>query len=94
VPSSHGQPLSDSIVELRPIDERDLDMIKRAAQDSEICRRVALLKAKPNEYFMRLWDTTSSTAGGGTQSSSRCFPATSTSAPSVLTPLLPKRPVG
>jgi [ribosomal protein S5]-alanine N-acetyltransferase len=53
-PPFYGQPLGDGVVELRPIDERDLDMIERAAQDSEICRRFALLKAKPNEYFMRL----------------------------------------
>jgi [ribosomal protein S5]-alanine N-acetyltransferase len=58
-----GQPLGDGVVELRPIDERDLDMIKRAAQDSEICRRFGLLKTKPNEYFLRLREA--SYAGSG-----------------------------
>src|SRR3954471_3438200 len=43
--------LSDGVVELRPIDRRDLETIKRAAHDPEIRLRFALLKARPTEYF-------------------------------------------
>jgi RimJ/RimL family protein N-acetyltransferase len=51
--SSQGPLLSDGVIELRLIDERDLDAINRAARDSEIRRRFALLKARPSEYFDR-----------------------------------------
>jgi len=52
--SSSQEPfLSDGVIELRLIDRRDLDAIKRAARDFEIRRRFALLKARPNEYFDR-----------------------------------------
>ena len=50
---SQDPSLSDGVVELRLIDRRDLDAIKRAARDSEIRRRFALLKTEPNEYFAR-----------------------------------------
>jgi ribosomal-protein-alanine N-acetyltransferase len=45
--------LTDGVIELRPIDERDLSAIQRASRDPEIHRRFALLKATPNEYFHR-----------------------------------------
>jgi RimJ/RimL family protein N-acetyltransferase len=51
--SSQDPSLTDGVVELRPIDKRDLNAIKRAALDSEIRRRFALLKARPQEYFSR-----------------------------------------
>jgi len=51
--SSQNPSLSDGFVELRLIDRRDLGAIKRAARDSEIRRRFALLKTEPNEYFAR-----------------------------------------
>jgi RimJ/RimL family protein N-acetyltransferase len=50
---SLDQLLSDGVVELRLIDKRDLDMLKRAAQDSEIRRRFGLSKLTPNEYVSR-----------------------------------------
>jgi RimJ/RimL family protein N-acetyltransferase len=45
--------LSDGVVELRPIQRRDLDSIKRAAKDPAIRRRFGLLKDSPTEYFER-----------------------------------------
>ncbi len=50
-PSSQDRSLSDGVVELRLIDKRDLDTIKRAARDSEIRPRFGLLKVRPSEYF-------------------------------------------
>jgi hypothetical protein len=38
-------------IELRLIDKRELDMIKRAARDSEVARRFGLPKDGSNEYF-------------------------------------------
>ena len=52
-PSSQEPSLSDGVVELRLIDKRDLNTIKRAARDSEVGRRFGLLKARPSEYFTR-----------------------------------------
>jgi RimJ/RimL family protein N-acetyltransferase len=56
-------PLSDGVIELRLIDERDIDTIRRAADDSEIRRRFGVLKAKPAEYFERYREL--SRCGGG-----------------------------
>jgi [ribosomal protein S5]-alanine N-acetyltransferase len=44
--------LTDAVVELRPIDKRDLETIRRASHDPEIRRRFGLL-ARPDEYFDR-----------------------------------------
>jgi RimJ/RimL family protein N-acetyltransferase len=44
--------LSDGVIELRPVDKRDLEMIKRATRDSEIRRRFGLLEW-PEEYLDR-----------------------------------------
>ena len=55
---THEASLSDGVIELRLIDKRDLEMIKRAAHNPDIRRRFALLKARPDEYFERyreLW---------------------------------------
>jgi RimJ/RimL family protein N-acetyltransferase len=52
-PSPRDPSLSDGVVELRLIDRRDLETIKRAAHDPEIRPRFALLKARPTEYFDR-----------------------------------------
>jgi RimJ/RimL family protein N-acetyltransferase len=62
-PSSQDPRLSDGVVELRLINKRDLDTIKRAARDSEIRRRFGLLKVRPSEYFARYWEL--SRAGSG-----------------------------
>jgi GNAT acetyltransferase-like protein len=61
--SAQHPPLSDGVVELRPIEKRDLDTIKRAARDPEIRRRFGLLKARPREYFARYMEL--SRAGTG-----------------------------
>jgi RimJ/RimL family protein N-acetyltransferase len=62
-PSSEEPSLSDGVVELRLIDKRDLDTIKRAARDPEVGRRFGLLKARPSEYFTRYREL--SRAGSG-----------------------------
>jgi [ribosomal protein S5]-alanine N-acetyltransferase len=62
-PTSHDEPLSDGVVELRLIDKRDLDTIEQAALDSEISRQFALIKERPNEYVARYQEL--SRAGGG-----------------------------
>lgn len=51
--SSPDPPLSDGVVGLRPIENRDLHMIERAASDSEICRRFGLSKLAPSDYLGR-----------------------------------------
>jgi ribosomal-protein-alanine N-acetyltransferase len=61
--TSQDPVLSDGVVELRMIDQRDLDTLKRAARDSEIRRRFGLLKARPDEYFAHYWEL--SRAGSG-----------------------------
>jgi [ribosomal protein S5]-alanine N-acetyltransferase len=61
--SPQGPLLSDGVVGLRLIDKRDLDIINRAARDSEIRRRFGLLKARPTEYLARYLEL--SRAGGG-----------------------------
>jgi RimJ/RimL family protein N-acetyltransferase len=62
-PPSEGSPLSDGVVELRLIEKRDLDTVRRAARDSEIRRRFGLLKESPSEYFARYREA--SRAGSG-----------------------------
>jgi ribosomal-protein-alanine N-acetyltransferase len=55
--SSSPALLTDGVIELRPIDRRDLRTIRRAAHDPEIRRRFGLL-ARPDHYFDRyrqLW---------------------------------------
>jgi ribosomal-protein-alanine N-acetyltransferase len=51
--SSPDPPLRDSVIELRPIEKRDLDVIERAARDSEIRRRFGLSKLAAREYLVR-----------------------------------------
>jgi RimJ/RimL family protein N-acetyltransferase len=51
--SSPKTPLTDGVIELRPIDRRDLDLIERAARDSEIRRRFELLRLRPSAYLER-----------------------------------------
>jgi RimJ/RimL family protein N-acetyltransferase len=44
-------PLTDGVVELRPIDDRDLPTIEAAADDPDIARRFALERLSPREYL-------------------------------------------
>jgi [ribosomal protein S5]-alanine N-acetyltransferase len=46
-----GAPLTDGTVVLRPIDDRDLPVLERAARDCEIARRFGLAKLPPREYL-------------------------------------------
>ena len=48
--SPPDQPLTDGVVELRPIDERDLPVVERAARDPEIARRFGLSKTNGRRY--------------------------------------------
>ena len=43
-------PLSDGVVEMRPVDERDVATVERAASDVEIARRFGLERLSPREY--------------------------------------------
>jgi RimJ/RimL family protein N-acetyltransferase len=43
-------PLTDGVVILRPVDERDVDGVAEAARDPDIRRRFGLSKLKPDEY--------------------------------------------
>jgi RimJ/RimL family protein N-acetyltransferase len=61
--SPQDPPLSDGVVEVRLIDKRDLDTVKRAARDSEIRRRFGLLKERPSEYFDRCREASSAGSG-------------------------------
>lgn len=47
--------LSDGVVQLRLIDERDRGLVDRAAKDPEIRRRFGLLKTRPHDYFAYYW---------------------------------------
>ena len=46
-----SEPLSDGTVVLRPIDERDLPVLERAARDPEVARRFGLTERSPREYL-------------------------------------------
>ena len=43
-------PLTDGVVELRPVDDRDVCTVERAAGDPEIARRFGLGRLTPREY--------------------------------------------
>lgn len=43
-------PLSDGVVELRPVDERDVETVESAAGELEISRRFGLERLSPREY--------------------------------------------
>jgi RimJ/RimL family protein N-acetyltransferase len=45
--------LTDGVVELRPIDKRDLELIERGARNPEIRREFTLLRLKPSTYLAR-----------------------------------------
>jgi ribosomal-protein-alanine N-acetyltransferase len=51
--SSPGVPLTDGVVELRPINKGDLELIERGARDSEIRREFTLLRLEPSRYLAR-----------------------------------------
>jgi ribosomal-protein-alanine N-acetyltransferase len=51
--SSPVVPLTDGVVELRPINKRDLELIERGARDPEIRREFTLLRLKPSRYLAR-----------------------------------------
>jgi RimJ/RimL family protein N-acetyltransferase len=51
--SSPVVPLTDGVVELRPIDKRDLELIERGARNPEIRREFTLLRLKPSSYLAR-----------------------------------------
>jgi RimJ/RimL family protein N-acetyltransferase len=44
-------PLSDGVIVLRPLDERDLPMIERAASDAEILKWFDLRERRPTDYL-------------------------------------------
>ena len=46
-------PLTDGVVELRPIGKGDLGLIEQAASDSEIRRRFGLSSSRPSAYLGR-----------------------------------------
>jgi [ribosomal protein S5]-alanine N-acetyltransferase len=50
--SSPDLRLTDGVVELRPINMRDREMIEQAARDPDIRRRFGFLKAKPSAYLV------------------------------------------
>jgi RimJ/RimL family protein N-acetyltransferase len=50
---SPGVPLTDGVVELRPINKRDLELIERGARDPEIRREFTLLRLRPSRFIAR-----------------------------------------